>query len=144
MNKHSFLDEVLKHIRPKDAKKIVSKELEQHVNNNIKQFLQVGETEIAAEQKAVEQMGSPHSLGIKFNKLYKPKMDWVLVFLFLLALGLGTLPLIVIDGDTLHLNWLSKLGSIIACKLQKLGKKRLALLFSWDIDSINCLYWRGS
>jgi cell division protein FtsW (lipid II flippase) len=114
MNKQSFLDEVLKHIRSKEAKEIVSKELEQHVNNNIQQLLSAGETEIVAEQKAVEKMGSPLFLGTKFNKLYNPKMDWVLVSLFLLALGLGFLPLIVISGDNFHLNWMSKLGGIIA------------------------------
>src|ERR1700730_1017629 len=104
MTKQAFLESVMENIRSKEAKKIVTKELEQHIRHNTDHFLKEGHSVSAAEQKTVEQMGSPLTLGAKFNKLYKPKMDWVLAGLFFLALGLGVVPFIVLKDSFYPLN----------------------------------------
>ena len=39
-------------------------------------WMDKGLSEEVAEDKAVEQMGSPVKLGEELNKLYKPKVDW--------------------------------------------------------------------
>jgi len=47
-----------------------------------------------AEEKAIEQMGSPVKLGKQMNKLHKPKVDWFMIILLVTTLGLGFLPMI--------------------------------------------------
>ncbi|MFJ5716850.1 FtsW/RodA/SpoVE family cell cycle protein [Neobacillus sp. NPDC093127] len=106
--KNEFLASVMTYVRSKDAKKIVTKELELHIKANIGHYLKEGYSAAEAERKAVEQMGSPLAIGTKFNKIYKPKLDWTLILLFLTVLGLGTLPLLVLKNSDLPLNWLSK------------------------------------
>lgn len=56
--------------------------------------MEKGLPEGEAEEKAVEQMGSPTILGIQMNKLHRPKVDWWLVILLTTALGLSFLPMI--------------------------------------------------
>ena len=51
-------------------------------------------SEEVAENKAVEQMGSPIKLGQELNKLHKLKVDWFLIGLLVAAMGLGFLPVI--------------------------------------------------
>jgi cell division protein FtsW (lipid II flippase) len=56
-----------------------------------------GLSEEVAEDKAVEQMGSPSKLGRELNKLHKPKVDWFLIGLLVAAMGLGFLPVLVFE-----------------------------------------------
>ncbi|WML48009.1 FtsW/RodA/SpoVE family cell cycle protein [Neobacillus sp. PS3-34] len=114
MNKIEFLNAVNKNIRSREAREKVSKELEQHIKQTTDELQNQGIPLTEAELKAVEQMGSPLTLGAKFNQLYKPKMDWVLAILFLVALGLGVLPLIVLGNSFHHLKWGSKIAGMIA------------------------------
>lgn len=52
-------------------------------------WVEKGLSEEVAEDKAVEQMGSPIKLGQELNKLHKPKVDWFLIGLLVAAMGLG-------------------------------------------------------
>ena len=52
-------------------------------------WMDKGLSEEVAEDKAVEQMGSPIKLGQELNKLHKPKVDWFLIGLLVAAMGLG-------------------------------------------------------
>ena len=52
-------------------------------------WVEKGLSEEVAEGKAVEQMGSPIKLGRELNKLHKPKVDWFLLILLVVAMGLG-------------------------------------------------------
>ncbi|WP_312473119.1 FtsW/RodA/SpoVE family cell cycle protein [Neobacillus sp.] len=126
MMKKEFLDSVMTHVRSKDIKKIVTKELEQHIKVNIEHYIKEGYSEEVAEQKAVEQMGSPLAIGTKFNKIYKPKLDWGLVLLFLTVLGLGTLPLIALKNTDLPIYWGPKVYGI------SLGILIVAILLCFD------------
>lgn len=91
--KQLFLNEVTSHIKSSEAKKFVADELNYHVKEAKKRLIEKGLTETEAEEKAVAQMGSPSQLGQQLNKLHKPKVDWVLVFLLAATLFLGFLPL---------------------------------------------------
>ncbi|MDN3018346.1 FtsW/RodA/SpoVE family cell cycle protein [Paenibacillus sp. BSR1-1] len=91
--KHIFLNEVTDQIKSKEAKKFVAVELGYHLKETKKVWIEKGLSESEAEIKAVEQMGSPVKLGQQLNKLHKPKVDWLLVILFVTTLGLGFLPL---------------------------------------------------
>ncbi|WP_251550784.1 FtsW/RodA/SpoVE family cell cycle protein [Neobacillus muris] len=94
MNKlsQSFLQEVLLNIKSKEAKELVRKELTYHLEQAKLEMLSKGISEEEAEEKAVHNMGNPNKLGHHFNKLYRPKMDWILLSLFLIAILMGLLP----------------------------------------------------
>ncbi|WP_090760956.1 FtsW/RodA/SpoVE family cell cycle protein [Bacillus sp. OK048] len=92
--KQIFLNEVTDQIRSKEAKNYVANELNYHLKEAKRIWVEKGLPEGEAEEKAVEQMGSPTKLGIQMNKLHRPKVDWWLVILLAVALGLSFLPMI--------------------------------------------------
>ena len=51
-------------------------ELDFHLKQAKNMWIEKGLSEEVAEDKAVEQMGSPIKLGQELNKLHKPKVDW--------------------------------------------------------------------
>jgi len=89
-----FLTEVTNHIKSKEAKDLVATELNFHLKQAKNMWMDKGLSEEVAEDKAVEQMGSPIKLGQELNKLHKPKVDWFLIGLLVAAMGLGFLPVI--------------------------------------------------
>lgn len=74
-------------------------ELDFHLKQAKNMWVEKGLSEEVAEDKAVEQMGSPIKLGQELNKLHKPKVDWFLIGLLVAAMGLGFL-LIIALGHT--------------------------------------------
>ncbi|MFD3449672.1 FtsW/RodA/SpoVE family cell cycle protein [Microbacteriaceae bacterium 4G12] len=96
MNKRGdhFLKEVTNHIKSKEAKSFVATELDFHLKQAKNMWIEKGLSEEVAEDKAVEQMGSPIKLGQELNKLHKPKVDWLMIILLVTAMGLGFLPVI--------------------------------------------------
>lgn len=98
MNKKGerFLSEVTNHIKSKEAKSFVATELDFHLKQAKNTWIEKGLSEEVAENKAVEQMGSPIKLGRELNKLHKPKVDWFLLILLVAAMGLGFLPIIAL------------------------------------------------
>jgi cell division protein FtsW (lipid II flippase) len=97
-NKNQFLEQVKSQINSKEAKKFITEELNHHIKETKKSLIQNGVNEEEAEQKAIEQMGSPIQLGIQFNKLHRPKVDWLMVLLLLSALSIGFLPIVFSYG----------------------------------------------
>ncbi|WP_318582036.1 FtsW/RodA/SpoVE family cell cycle protein [Bacillus paranthracis] len=99
MNKKGerFLTEVTNHIKSKEAKDLVATELNFHLKQAKNMWMDKGLSEEVAEDKAVEQMGSPIKLGQELNKLHKPKVDWFLIGLLVAAMGLGFLPVLVFE-----------------------------------------------
>ncbi|MCU5497740.1 cell division protein FtsW [Bacillus wiedmannii] len=97
MNKKGerFVSEVTNHIKSKEAKSFVATELDFHLKQAKNTWIEKGLSEEVAENKAVEQMGSPIKLGQELNKLHKPKVDWFLLILLVAAMGLGFLPVLV-------------------------------------------------
>ncbi|MGF9853585.1 FtsW/RodA/SpoVE family cell cycle protein [Bacillus paramobilis] len=98
MNKKGerFVSEVTNYIKSKEAKSFVATELEFHLKQAKNTWIEKGLSEEVAENKAVEQMGSPSKLGRELNKLHKPKVDWFLLILLVAAMGLGFLPIIAL------------------------------------------------
>lgn len=96
--KESFLQEVLQYIQSKEAKKFVQKELAFHLRKSKAELESKGMNEESAEEAAVRQMGNPTELGQQLNKLHRPKIDWMLLALFIAALGMGFLPLLSVQA----------------------------------------------
>ncbi|PDZ00274.1 cell division protein FtsW [Bacillus thuringiensis] len=99
-----FLKEVTNHIKSKEAKDLVATELDFHLKQTKNMWIEKGLSEEVAEDKAVEQMGSPIKLGQELNKLHKPKVDWFLIGLLVAAMGLGFLPVIALGHADLLMN----------------------------------------
>ncbi|MGN4557031.1 FtsW/RodA/SpoVE family cell cycle protein [Bacillus cereus group sp. MYBK5-2] len=99
MNKKGerFVSEVTNHIKSKEAKSFVATELDFHLKQAKNTWIEKGLSEEVAENKAVEQMGSPIKLGQELNKLHKPKVDWFLLILLVAAMGLGFLSVFVFE-----------------------------------------------
>jgi len=92
--RNSFLEQVKSQIKSKEAKAFVSSELHHHLNEVKAYWLQKGLSEDQAEEKAVNQMGNPISIGQSLNRIHRPKVDWVTLMLFAAALLLGFLPML--------------------------------------------------
>lgn len=100
-----FLEEVTHFITSKEAKKFVASELECHLQKTKNYWIEKGLSEVEAEEKAVAQMGSPAKLGQELNKLHRPKVDWLLVSLLAVVMGLGFLPILyLVDGNNLDID----------------------------------------
>ncbi|MEH7353643.1 FtsW/RodA/SpoVE family cell cycle protein [Neobacillus drentensis] len=95
--KYIFLNEVTEQIKSKEAKKYVTDELGYHLQEAKNLWVEKGLPEAEAEEKAIEQMGSPIKLGKQMNQLHKPKVDWFMIILLVTTLGLGFLPLISME-----------------------------------------------
>ncbi|MGM7636924.1 FtsW/RodA/SpoVE family cell cycle protein [Bacillus sp. Hm123] len=130
--KASFFQELKSHIRSKEAQQYVALELDQHIESTTRTLMNQGVSREEAEKEAVEQMGDPMKLGVEMNKLHKPKVEWGLVAFFVIAAGLGFLPLMLLrdmEGFIERKAFYVLLGMILmtACmffdyrKLQKYG-----------------------
>lgn len=87
--KKRFLQKVTHHIRSKEAKQYVEKELTYHIEEQKSYLTSQGYSDEKAELMAVNQMGDPGSIGREMHKIHKPKVDWVLAGLFVLVLAAG-------------------------------------------------------
>ena len=95
--KERFLAVVTGQIRSKEARIHIEKELDYHMKETKKYWMDKGMTEIEAEEKAVKQMGDPQKLGVKMNKLHRPKADWLLLSLLAAVMVLGILPILALE-----------------------------------------------
>ncbi|MFK4996820.1 hypothetical protein ACI2OX_02605 [Bacillus sp. N9] len=61
----------------------------------VKSILQKrGFSEEDSDEKAIQEMGNPFIIGEKLNHLHKPKMDWILIVLFVIFTSISFLPLV--------------------------------------------------
>ncbi|PFE91287.1 cell division protein FtsW [Bacillus thuringiensis] len=142
MNKKGerFLKEVTNHIKSKEAKDLVATELDFHLKQTKNMWIEKGLSEEVAEDKAVEQMGSPIKLGQELNKLHKPKVDGFLIGLLVAAMGLGFLPIITFGHADLFMNKVIFviLGVVTAMGMMLLDYRRLEKL-GWLFYTIGVL-----
>lgn len=132
-----FLEQVTSHIQSKEAKRYVATELQFHLQKSKSAWLNQGLNEEEAESKAIQQMGSPIQLGRELNQLHKPKIDWLLISLLVITMGLGFLPIVTLGNKggiteeyfLINKSMLVVLGAVISIgimlfdyrKLQRVG-----------------------
>ncbi|PFZ49182.1 FtsW/RodA/SpoVE family cell cycle protein [Bacillus wiedmannii] len=142
MNKKGerFVSEVTNHIKSKEAKSFVATELDFHLKQAKNTWIEKGLSEEVAENKAVEQMGSPIKLGQELNKLHKPKVDWFLLILLVAAMRLGFLPVITFGHADLFMNKVIFviLGVVTAIGMMLLDYRKLERL-GWLFYTIGVL-----
>jgi len=88
-----FIQQVTQLIRSKEAKAAVAEELKQHLALTQTKHMERGLSKEEAMTKAIQDMGSPITLGRSMNKIHKPKIDWLLIAAFSALLLCGFLPL---------------------------------------------------
>ncbi|UOQ44912.1 FtsW/RodA/SpoVE family cell cycle protein [Halobacillus salinarum] len=100
-NKEEYMEQVRKSIKNNDAKQMVTKELEYHIDQEREKLQQKNKMNAQdAEMHAVNQMGSPREVGKHFNNMYRPKTEWWLISLLLMAIGFSFLPMLMVNQDT--------------------------------------------
>ncbi|WP_404469674.1 FtsW/RodA/SpoVE family cell cycle protein [Sutcliffiella horikoshii] len=111
-----FLTKVMSKVKSKDAHSMIEKELHHHLLELSQSFQNREDSREKAEEKAVQEMGNPYSIGEKLNKLHKPRMDWMLIIMFTIIGAISFLPLIGNAPGSIFLEkqaiWFS-LGTIV-------------------------------
>lgn len=148
--RRKFLNDVISNIRSKEAKDIISQELNHHISETKRELIQQNVSPDSAEEKAIQQMGNPFSLGKKLDKIHRPKVDWTMIGLFVIIIGLSYLPLWVLH-DWIIINYNGKMidnmvyktltilvGSLIGVGLMFLNYSRLQRI-GWGIFLVGIL-----
>ncbi|EAF1797343.1 FtsW/RodA/SpoVE family cell cycle protein [Listeria monocytogenes] len=88
-----YLGKVIAKVKSKQAHSMIKKELSNHLEELSDSFQRRGLSIEDADKKAMQEMGDPSAVGKNMNQLHKPRMDWLLIALFILLAGIGFLPL---------------------------------------------------
>ncbi|MBC1395805.1 FtsW/RodA/SpoVE family cell cycle protein [Listeria welshimeri] len=88
-----YLDKVIANVKSKQAHSMIKKELSNHMEELSHSFQKRGLSLEDANKKAMQEMGDPSTVGRNMNQLHKPRMDWLLITLFVLLAGISFLPL---------------------------------------------------
>lgn len=76
MKKEEYLKKVMIMIDALYMHEDIRRELDNHIEDLTDEYVSQGISHEEAEQKAVEQMGSPKETGSLFNHVYRPKLEW--------------------------------------------------------------------
>ena len=131
MNISKFLNIVISHIRSKEAKSYVEKELSQHLQQAKNAWMKKGYSVQEAEQKAVEEMGSPTVLARSMASIHKPKVDWLLIGMLLVACVCSFLPLFVLNEGSVNAQF--NIGSMVI--------KNVIIIVAGIALAIGCMYF---
>lgn len=71
-----YMKTLLEQIRCKSARKLVEKEIREHILEQYEENLESGMDEICAMEAAVEDMGSPVETGVALDAIHRPQMSW--------------------------------------------------------------------
>ena len=72
----TYLAEVESQMRNERMRESVRKELESHIDEQAQAYIKNGEEEETAYERAVEEMGDAVDVGISFDKIYRPHLEW--------------------------------------------------------------------
>lgn len=84
-----YAEKVCEQIRWKKAHPAVAKEIENHLTDQKNAYLEQGDSESVAEEKALLQMGDPIAVGTALDSTHKPAPQWGMIALVLLLCLLG-------------------------------------------------------
>jgi len=84
-----FLNSVTEHIRWKQARKPVERELRDHILDQREAFEHCGMGGQQALDAAVKEMGDPAKIGASMDRIHKPRMSWTLLSMVVIASLMG-------------------------------------------------------
>lgn len=79
MDKRRYIQTVTEQIRCKRALPLVTKELEDHIEDQKCGYMAEGMNTSEAEEAAVLEMGDPVEVGIEMDRIHRPKMAWKMI-----------------------------------------------------------------
>ena len=79
MDRRRYIQTVTDQIRCKRALPLVTKELEDHIEDQKCDYMTEGMEPSEAEEAAVLEMGDPVEVGIKMDRIHRPKMAWKMI-----------------------------------------------------------------
>lgn len=79
MDKRNYMEILSEQIRCKKALPLVTRELELHIEEQKLDFMAQGMNEREAEETAVREMGDPVTVGVKMDRIHRPRMNWRLI-----------------------------------------------------------------
>ncbi|SDO48002.1 FtsW/RodA/SpoVE family cell cycle protein [Alkalicoccus daliensis] len=89
-----YLSKVISKVKSREAHSMIKKELSNHMEELSQSFQERGLSVKDADKKAMQEMGEPSIVGENMNHLHKPRMDWLLIVLFVILAAISFLPLI--------------------------------------------------
>lgn len=112
-----FVNKVTSKVKAKETHTFIKKELSNHLQQLSQSFQKTETSKDEVEEKAVQEMGNPYTIGEHLNRLYRQKIDWLLIVLFLIIAGIGFLPVYgaVLSQFNQHYISFQAIAMIIAC-----------------------------
>ena len=94
-----FLDSVCKNIKCTQIKENIRQELYEHILEEKNQNIENGIGNEKAEEMAIKKMGNPEKISKEFNKIYKRKIDWKLLIIWLILILTNCLLIITVASN---------------------------------------------
>lgn len=91
MSKKRYMELLLEQIRNKNAREMVSREINSHIEDQEEVYRSQGFSDYDAERRAVLDMGDPVETGVSLDAVHRPKMSWSMVILAAIISVLGVL-----------------------------------------------------
>lgn len=105
---NNFLDLVCNSIKYSPIRESVRSELYEHIIEEKENYIKEGLSTELAEKRAITNMGTPKQISKNFNKIYRKKIDWKLLIIFILLIGINLLLTITIMIDSNNTNYIYK------------------------------------
>jgi len=102
--REAFIQSVVQRIRFKPARNAVMRELEDHLQEHTKAFIEEGLSPGEAEEKTVACMGDPAAVGADLDRVHRPRIQWSLILPVLMLSFLGVAVLLNAELINPHLN----------------------------------------
>ena len=84
-----YTEKVCEQIRWKKAHGMVAQEIENHLIDQKNAYMDMGDSESTAEEKALLQMGDPVAVGAVLDSTHKPAPQWGMMGLVMVLFLLG-------------------------------------------------------
>lgn len=88
---NAYIRQVCEQIAYKDVHETIALELESHLAEKIEDYQADGYSEEEAAEKAIAAMGDPVALGMQLHHAHKPRMEWGVVSMVAVLIGIGLL-----------------------------------------------------
>lgn len=85
----NYIKTVCEQIRYKKVHNNISKELKNHIDEQMESYILQGLDEESAINKAIKEMGDPITVGLEFDRVHKAKPEWSLIFITALMILMG-------------------------------------------------------
>ncbi|MED1785549.1 FtsW/RodA/SpoVE family cell cycle protein [Brevibacillus fortis] len=103
-----YIKEVCDQIKNKEVHPAITLELENHFAEKIEDYREAGYGEDEATRIAIAEMGDPVDVGRHLHQAHKPRMEWGILAIVGILLGVGLLVLYSLQIAQNEQNWLER------------------------------------